>query len=117
MSRDLLFSSALCKLLVDPIQHSRLLNEFGSGINIQKDTIGEQTRLSQVTWPHFKVVLGDLDPFVLLEVLGEFTNLFEILRPENLFDHHVQKLKDSLSHFTVHLLLLVEVEGSAVLNG
>ena len=78
------------------------MDEFGGCIHVQKDTIGKKAGLSQVARPHFQVVLRNLNPLVLLEVFGQFANLFEVLGPEHLADHDVQKLEDLLSHLTLH---------------
>jgi len=90
------------------------LYELGSSVDVQKDTIGEKAGLGQVAGPHLEVVLGDLDSLILLEVLGQLSDLFEILSPEHLFYQHVQELQDFLSHFFVHLLLLAQVKGRDV---
>ena len=99
---DLSFCLIFLELSVYPIEHRSFLDKFGGCIHIQKDTIGEKAGLSQVAWPHLQVVLRNLNSFVLLEVLWQFANLFEILGPEHLADHDVQKLEDLLRHLTLH---------------
>lgn len=68
-SADLFPCFASCKLLVNPVEHRCLLNEFGGSIDIQKDSISEKAGLGQVAGPHLQVVLWDVHSFVLLEVL------------------------------------------------
>ena len=69
MAGDLFLGPVFGKLLVNPVEHRRLLNEFSGCVDVQKDTVSEQAGLCQVAGPHFQIMLGDLDPFVLLEIL------------------------------------------------
>ena len=93
-SGDVLLGPLVCHLVLDPIQNALFLDESGGSVHIEEDAVGQQTRASHVTWPHLQLVLRDVDPLILLEVFGQFTDLLEVLSTEYGLYKYVEELKD-----------------------
>lgn len=53
MAGDLFLGPVFGELMVNPVEHRRLLNEFSGCVDVQKDTVSEQAGLCQVAGPHF----------------------------------------------------------------
>ena len=105
--RDLGFGAVPLRLIIDPVQDGLLLNETRSSIDIQENAVREKTRLREVAGPHLKLMAGDIDSLILLEVLWQLSNLLEVLRTQHRLNQSVEEVKDFNGHIRLHLARLV----------
>jgi hypothetical protein len=69
------------------------LDKLADRVDIQKNSIAEQTRGRKVTGPHLKLVLRDVFLIFLNEVLREPADLLVVLRRQRSFHQDVKEVQ------------------------
>lgn len=113
---NLLLRSSGADKLTNEIQNRLLLNESGSGIDIQEDAIGAEPTLSQIARPHFQVVLRDVDTIGRAEVLWELPDLIKLRGSQNCLNSYVKEVENLMRKLCIHLPGLVQVKRGQVFD-
>jgi hypothetical protein len=83
---------ALRLKIVDEVEDSGLLDKLADGVDVQENSVSEQTCGREVPGPHLELILRNVSLIFLNEVLRKATDLLVVLRRKRVFHQDVKEV-------------------------